>query len=328
VKSPSLVGYPAADAELATLAQEIWGDLDGVSRTRRVYGRGTVVWGQSLAGVLAADRVAPDVEYDRALDGDLAWLHRRAGDAELYYLASSWDRPRDLDVRFRVSGKEPELWHPDTGEIEPVSYEIAGDRTTVHLRMTERDAMFVVFRRPATTPSRTTPRETRTTLATLSGPWLVTFPSGLGAPPSITLATLGSWTVHPDSGVKYFSGTATYSRTVQAPASWFGSARRVRLELGDVRDVAEVVVNGQTLPLLWKAPYVVDLSRALRPGANRVEIRVTNEWTNRLIGDRAAPAGTKVLGGSAPAPGAFGASPALVESGLLGPVTITSIVTR
>jgi hypothetical protein len=323
-KSPSLVGYPGADSALTTLAQEIWGDLDGVSRTKRSFGKGIVVWGQSLADVLAGARITADVEYTRALDGELAWLHRRSGDADIYYLASSWDLPRELDVRFRVSGKEPEVWHPDTGAIEPASYEIVGDRTTVHLRTTEHDALFVVFRRPATAPARVVTRETRTSLATVPGPWLVRFPTGLGAPPSITLAALGSWTTHPDSGVKFFSGTAAYSRTVNAPATWFAPGRKLLLELGTVRDLAEVVVNGQTLPLLWKAPYSVDVSHVLRPGANRVEIRVTNEWTNRLIGDRAAPAGRKVLGGDAPAR-AFGPTPELVESGLLGPVTITSI---
>jgi hypothetical protein len=327
MRSPSLVGQPRADAELTALAREIWGDLDGVSRTRREYARGTVVWGQSLADVLAAERVGPDVEYDRALDGELAWIHRRTADADLYYLASSWDRPRELDVRFRVSGREPEVWHPDTGAIEPVSYDVADDRTTVLLRMDERDALFVVFRRPSDVRSRMLPRETRTTLATVQGPWQLRFPPGLGAPSSVTLASLGSWTAHPDSGVKFFSGTATYSRAVQAPASWFSRGRTLLLELGRVRDIAEVVVNGQTLPLLWKAPYSVDVSRALRPGANRVDIRVTNEWTNRLIGDRAAPAGKKVLRG-APTAGAFGTAPVLVESGLLGPVVITSVVKR
>jgi hypothetical protein len=289
-----------------------------------VYGKGTVVWGQSLADVLTAARVGPDVEYDRALDGDLAWLHRRTPDADIYYLAGSWDRPRTFDVRFRVDGKEPEVWRPDTGTLEPVAYDIAGDRTTVHLSMTERDALFVVFRRPAAAPSRTVPRETRATLATLQGPWRVRFPAGLGAPDSIALPALGSWTTHADSGVKFFSGTATYSRTVQAPGSWFGRGRKLLLDLGGVRDLAEVVVNGRALPLLWKAPFAADVTDVLRPGANRVEIRVTNGWTNRLIGDRAAPAGRKVLGGNAPAP--FGGAQPLAESGLLGPVTITSVI--
>jgi len=325
VASPSLVGYPAADDQLRTLAREIWGDLDGVSRTRRTYGDGAVVWGQPIADVLAATRVSPDVEYDHLLDGDLAWIHRRTDDADLYYLASSWDRPRDLDVRFRVSGKEPELWHPDTGAIEPASYDIAGDRTTVHVHLSERDALFVVFRKRTSVTARAVPREERTTLATLDGPWQLRFPPALGTPASITLSTLGSWTSQPDSGVKFFSGTATYSRVLTAPATWFKPGRSLVLDLGAVRDLAEVVVNGQALPLLWKAPFVADLTRALRPGANQIEIRVTNEWTNRLIGDRAAPAGRKVLSATAPAPGGFGGTPTLSESGLLGPVVITSV---
>jgi hypothetical protein len=326
VRSPSLVGYPAADVELATLAAEIWGDLDGVSRTKRVHQKGTVVWGQPLSEVLSAARVAPDVEYERPLDGDLAWLHRSTDDADIYYLATTANRARDWEVRFRVSGKEAEIWHPDTGALEPASYTISGDRTTVRVPMTEHDAVFVVFRRAAAAAVRTVPRETRTTLATVQGAWQVRFPPDLGAPPSITLAALGSWTTSADSGVKYFSGTATYSRSVQAPAGWFARDRRLLLDLGDVRDLAEVSVNGKTLPLVWKAPYRVDVTGVLRPGTNHLEIRVTNEWSNRLLGDRLAPAGRKVL--SAGAPAGFGGAPALAESGLLGPVTIVSAVSR
>ena len=74
-----------------------------------------MVWGQSLTDVLSAAQVAPDVEYERPLDGDLAWLHRRVGDADVFYLTNTWDRSREIDVRFRVSGKEAEIWRPDTG---------------------------------------------------------------------------------------------------------------------------------------------------------------------------------------------------------------------
>ena len=169
------------------------------------------------------------------------------------------------------------------------------------------------------------PRETRATLATLQGAWQVSFPPDLGAPPAITLATLGSLTTNADSGVKYFSGTATYTRTVQAPASWFARNRKLLLALGDVRDLAEVSLNGKPLPLvLWKAPFEVDVTGALRPGVNRLEVRVTNQWSNRLLGDRAMPS-RKVLAGGPPG-GGFGGPRPLAESGLLGPVTIVSVV--
>jgi hypothetical protein len=291
VASPSLVGYPASDVELQKIATDLWGDLDGISRTRHVYGKGMVVWGLPLQTVLTTMEIAPDVETSRSLDGGVAWIHRRTSDAEIYYLASQSDRPDRVEARFRVAGKEPEIWHPDTGLTEPASYRIDGDRTTVWVPMTERDAVFVVFRRTASAPTRTVAEETRTTLATVEGPWTVAFPAGLGAPASIQLPKLESWTENADAGVKYFSGTATYTRSLQAPRAWFRPGAKILLDLGEVGDLAEVTVNGKSLGTLWKPPYAVDVTSALRAGANQLEIRVTNEWTNRIAGDRVAPEG-------------------------------------
>jgi hypothetical protein len=165
------------------------------------------------------------------------------------------------------------------------------------------------------------PAVTRTTLATVSGPWRVAFAPDLGAPPSIVMPQLTSWTASADSGVKYFSGTATYTHTVRMPPAWRG--RRIMLSLGDVRDMAEVTVNGVTLPLLWKAPFEADVTGALRPGENQIVIRVTNEWTNRIIGDRAMPE-QRVLAQGGPPP--FGVRPQVPSpSGLLGPVRFIAV---
>ena len=188
--------------------------------------------------------------------------------------------------------------------------------------MTEHDALFVVFRRAMPAESRAVPAVTRTTLATVDGPWRVTFAPDLGAPPSIVMPQLTSWTTSADSGVKFFSGTAVYTRTVQVPASWRG--RRIVLSLGDVRDLAEVTVNGSKMPLQWKAPFEVDVTGVLRPGANQVEIRVTNEWINRVIGDRASPQQRVLAAGPAP----FGGMPPLRPSGLLGPVRFIAVGSR
>jgi hypothetical protein len=324
-RSPSLVGYPDADREVRAIAEEVWGDLDGVSRVRRRHGAGTVAWGLPLADVLASLGVPPDVEHGRALDADVAWIHRRVDDADVYYVASLADRAQEVEARFRVSGREAELWRADAGTIEPAEYRIADGRTTVPLRLAEREALFVVFRRPASSPSRALPRPTVTTLDTVRGAWDVRFPPGLGAPPAVRLARLASWTASADSGVRYFSGTATYATTVTAPRAWFRPGARVLLDLGAVRDLAAVSVNGKSLGTAWKPPFRVDVTDALRPGANRLEVEVTNQWTNRLIGDRAAPPDRRVLGANAPAPGGFGAPAALQESGLLGPVTLISV---
>ena len=322
LQSPSLTGYPDADREVQSLAEELWGDLDGVSRTRRSYGKGTVVWGLSPADVLPSLSIPKDVEYSRALDAKVSWIHRRAGDADIYFIANQTDRDQDINVRFRVSGKEAELWHADTGEIEPADFSSSENRTTVPLHLTERESVFVVFRRPSTVPARTLPRATVNTLATIDGPWTVSFPPNLGAPAKITLAKLQSWIANADDGVKYFSGTATYTKIVQVDRSWLRPGERILFDLGAVNDLAEVSVNGQAVGMPWKPPYQVDVTDALKPDSNQLEIKVTNQWTNRLIGDRLATADKRVLAVAVPG---FGPPPTLKDSGLLGPVSIVSV---
>src|SRR5262249_55205566 len=157
-------------------------DLDGVSRTIRYVGKGRVVWGWSPADALAAAKIQKDFEYARSLDADLAWLHRRTPDADIYYVANTTDRAANFDARFRVAGREAELWHPDTGAIEPADYTITGDRTVVPLRLAERESVFVVFRHAASAPSRTTAHPVVATLGAVDGPWAVRFPPNLGAP--------------------------------------------------------------------------------------------------------------------------------------------------
>ena len=282
-----------------------------------------MVWGLTPSEVLASLRVPPDVEYGRGLDGDLAWIHRREGDADIYFVANRADRAQDLDVRFRVSGKEAELWRADTGTGEPAGYGTADGRTTMRLHLEERESVFVVFRRATTSPARVVTRPHHSPLTTLEGPWEVRFTPNLGAPEKIRLAELASWTASEVDGVKYFSGTATYSKTVQARPGWFRTGQRILLDLGALRDVAEVSLNGRPLGVLWKPPFRVDVTGALKAGANRLEVRVTNQWTNRLIGDRTAPADRKVLPGGV-AGGIFGPPSVLNESGLLGPVTLVT----
>lgn len=325
-RSPSLTNAPHADDEVRALAMEIWGDLDGASRTIRQVGKGLVCWGWPLEKILARQKIPKDFEYARGLDADVAWTHRRAGDADIYFVTNLTPRPQTFDARFRVAGRRAELWRPDTGAMDPTGYSIEEDRTTVPLRLAEHEAVFVVFRRAAKTPSWQTTAETETTLATLDGPWTIRFPEKLGAPESVELPTLGSWIAQSDPGVRYFSGTATYRKTFQAPKTWFDPNTMVLLDLGRVGDLAEVALNGKKLGLVWKAPYRVDVSGPLIPGENQLEVKVTNEWTNRIAGDRMQPDEKKVLAPEASQPRRVGNLPtddgSLPDSGLLGPVRL------
>jgi hypothetical protein len=134
--SPSLDGYPDTDREVRELAAALWGDLDGISRTIRNVGKGRVVWGRSPAETLRLMNVPKDVEYGGGrVDTELAWLHRRAGETDIYYVANLTDERQDLEMRFRVANRDAELWRPDTGTSEPASFASQGDRTLVPLRL-------------------------------------------------------------------------------------------------------------------------------------------------------------------------------------------------
>jgi hypothetical protein len=323
VESPSLARYPEADTDVLALAADTWGDIDGISRTVRYVGKGMVVSGRSLEETLKLKDVPKDFEYGGSgIGAEFAWLHRRTGDTDIYYVANLTDEAQDLQVRVRVANREAELWHPDTGTIEPASFTSQGQRTTIGLRLDPREMVFVVFPRAAKASSRTAPQPIRTTVGTVTGAWQVGFAPNLGAPPQMTLPVLQSWTENSNTGVKYFSGTATYSRTLTAPQTWFTSGSRMLLDLGVVADMAEVSVNGRSLGLVWKPPYRVDVTGVLRAGSNSIEIKVTNEWNSRIMGDQQAPANQRVLSSAGGGRGGPAANSQPPVSGLLGPVTV------
>jgi hypothetical protein len=312
VVGPKPVGSPSqADdqAEFKTITDQIWGT--GIIKGR-VYGS------QTIGEVLASLQAAPDFEYGKPQqDTNLFFVHRKLADGDLYWVNNRNARAENVDASFRVTGKAAELWHADTGVTEPASYSIANGRTTVPLRLEPNDAVFVVFRRAAAAPSRTLPLPSETMLGTVQGNWNVAFQPDRGAPATISLDSLGSWHNHADTGVKYFSGTATYTKTFQAPANWFRAGAKLWLDLGDVKNIAEVAVNGKPLGILWRAPFRVDVTSALKAGANTLEIKVTNLWVNRLIGDQ-QPDVTKKY--TYTAQQFYRADSPLLPSGLLGPV--------
>jgi hypothetical protein len=314
VATPSL----ADDArEFHAIADALWGDGSaGVHR----HGKGRVYAGMALGDVLGALGVAPDFEYTKSVaDTELLFVHRRLADGELYFVNNRQDRAESLEATFRVSDRAPEIWHADTGRIEPASYRIVGERTLVRLELDPWDAVFVVFRAPAQASGRTLTARTLEPVATLEGPWTVDFQGGRGAPPSARLAELGSWSASAERGIRYYSGTGTYTRTLDVPAAWLAGGADLWLDLGEVHELAEVSVNGRPLGVVWKAPFRVNLAGAVRAGANELKIAVTNLWPNRLIGDAQADADTK-YGYTVPV--FYQADAPLLPSGLLGPVRV------
>ncbi len=353
ISSPSLSHGSGADAEVKAVVNDLWGDMDGVTLNQHSFGKGMTYWGLTLGEVLTRLKDPQDFASSGSLDNPPAWVHRHTADSDIYFVANQADAPVHLDARFRVTGKDVQVWQPMDGVVsgKPVAYSTAaridqrtGNRepglqpalyapepgfSVVPLDLAERESVFVVFRNATSALMRSAPVAGETKLSTLSGSWTVTFPPNWGAPASIQMTKLTSWTDSADAGVKYFSGTATYTKTVQASASWFRSGQHVWIDLGKVRDIAEVKVNGKSAGLTWAPPYRVDVTSALKPGLNKLEIAVTNEWTNRQIGDRLGPADKRILSTPAapvrPGGGGFGFGPQVpLESGLLGDVSFVA----
>jgi len=309
-------------AEFKKLNDELFGDGTGVHSV----GKGQVYAGQNADAALKALSVAPDFDHTKPQsDTRILFVHRKLTDGDIYFLDNRNDRDETLDATFRVAGKEPELWYAETGKSGPASYKIADGRTTVPLHFEPWGTVFVVFRKPAKASSLTLPKPAETQLATVDGPWNVSFQPGRGAPASVTLDKLVSWSDSQDKGVKYFSGTATYTRTIQASPDWFKPGTKLWIDLGDVKNLAEVTVNGTSRGIVWHAPYRVDVTSALKPGANQITIKVTNAWVNRLIGDQ-QPDATKKYTFADVKP--YKANSPLLPSGLLGPVRLEQVTTQ
>ncbi|MBU0640578.1 MAG: hypothetical protein KKB50_17085 [Planctomycetes bacterium] len=426
VKSPSLADYPDGDATVQQFADEVWGNCDGQTVKEHAFGHGRVIWGRSPEEVLASMNVKPDCEF-AGVPGrpKMTWIHRAVDGTDLYFVSNQKPRSAEVDCTFRMSGKVPELWHADTGEMEvaPVWSEQDG-RITVPIHFDPAGSVFVVFRQAAgdvdhlvsvtrpnmddsestvveieirkafyeavdgaggadvtakiaalvdagetsipannatfgdpivnhykrlrveymldgepmtksveegrtlellesegpacipvcklavsrqgqlelqafqpgayefqTAGGKTAKAEVESVPAPIeiSGPWTVRFPREWGAPPSITLDKLISWTDHSDVGVRYFSGTAEYEREFEIPQERLESGQVLYLDLGQVMCLAKVTLNGRDLGVWWKPPFAADVTSIAKPGQNTLKVRVTNLWVNRLVGDEQYP---------------------------------------
>ncbi len=313
------LGLKSPDAAIRKLADSLWGS--SASPAGRRVGKGRVYGAGGLEHALADLAVAPDVAIDgRRPDGEILSLHRRTADADIYFLANQQDQAEDLTVRFRVAGRAPELWRPESGTSEALSFRQARGATEAPLRLAPHDAVFVVFRRPTQAAAWTAPPVRTRKLQDVAGPWVVSFEAGRGAPATATFERLISWPESADPGVRYFSGHATYTQTIDLTADQLRPGERVVLDLGTVREIATIAVNGHVIETAWRAPYAADITSALHPGRNELAITVVNLWPNRLIGDK-QPGATPVA--FAPQAGYRANSP-LLPSGLLGPVTLVA----
>ena len=302
-KSPSLEGWPDADRRVRAMASEMW-------RLPNVYPDGT-----ELRDVFKAKGMAEDFRYDNRKD-NILFIHRTLGaEGDIYFISNQEDRQVQIRGSFKVSPDlRPELWNPVTGERRGVSCERYDDHTVVEMSLDRLESVFVVFRKNAADVS-----SERSVSLPVKGPWSVKCAPSAGETGfNVTMASLSDWSESDDERLKYYSGTATYSTEVSLLKSE-ANASKVEIDLGMAMVTAKVYVNGRYAGGVWTNPYRVDVTGLLRTGANRIEIAVTNNWQNRLIGDsRKIEKERKTWTSVNP----WAPDSPLQSSGLLGPVNI------
>lgn len=246
----------------------------------------------------------------------LEWIHRTAESGEIYFITNQQNEPCSVLASFRANTGQPEIWNAVTGVITSAPALInRDDRRWIPLSLEPQGSLFIVWPKTAT-PSLVPPVAPLVPVQPLDGTWLVSFAAEAGEPTvAVTFPVLSDWSKHADEAIRYFSGSATYTRNF----SWNQAATSVWLDLGDVKNIARVVVNEIDCGVAWTPPYRVDLSRAVRVGNNQLKIIVTNTWANRLIGEQLE---THKL-----PPKTWTTAPAIqskevLPAGLLGPVQI------
>lgn len=317
-RSPSLTDYGKADKEVETLANQLWGDMDGIRQKEHVYGKGLVLQGLTMQEVLALADLRPDVQLD---DSDpVVFIHRTMADGDIYFISNQSDGKIQLNPTFRISGKQPELWDAVQGKLRDLpEFDDAGHGTTVPLELDRFESAFIVFRKkvdniPAAS-GKNFPAPVR--VIPVQGDWQVDFIRPDSTRFTLNMDTLSDWSSIGDTAVAHFSGAAWYRKTVSTID--LPDKAPIFINLGSVVAVAKVRVNGQDVGGVWTPPYRLDVTRAWKKGDNTIEIKVVNTWANRLIGDQKLPP-TKRSAWTLVNP--YNADSPLHPSGLTGPVQL------
>lgn len=320
VRAEGLANYPQSDEAVKSLAASMWADLDGSANTSRSHGKGRVVWGKTPRAILTEMGIEPDFTAPDTLD----FIHRRDGNAEIYFLRNLTAQPVQATARFRVQGKQPEFWDPVSGSIEPApgATQSAPGHISLPVELPAEGSVFVVFRKTTSNFVPAPPPATLPVPLEIAGSWTVDFENG---PTGVAFPQLRSWSVHEDAAIRHFAGNARYRTTFQVPAGWRASGGRAEIELGDLAAIAEVWLNGQPLGVTWSQPFRVDASAALRDGDNELVVEVTNTWHNRLVADAQLPPGERSTRTNVTVTmGKPFAQSELLPSGLLGPVKLVA----
>jgi hypothetical protein len=306
-KSPSLVNYPFCDQQVAAKANLMWGRSEHPAEISELrLEKGKIYWGgafsdiklpelypnyESTAGLLKKMGVQTDFESS----GQIRYTHHSLPNSDIYFVSNKTNSVVNSLCTFRIVKGTPELWDPMTGITRPLpDFSILNDRMQIPLQFEPYQSFFIVIDKngiihSVNTSSRQNFAEAKQLLE-VNSPWQVSFDPKWGGPKNITFDKLEDWTKNKEEGIKYYSGIAKYHNTINLHSNFLADKNSdFILDLGEVNNLARVMINGKDMGVVWTAPFQLSISDALLPGVNQIEIEVANLWPNRLIGDEQKP---------------------------------------
>jgi len=291
-RSPSLQDYGKADQQIQQIAAQLWGNIGGSTVKINKVGKGMVIEGMSLEEVFSQTKIKPDCQTNPA--DSVLFIHRKLENSSIYFLSNQQHKTVNINPRFRIEGKSPELWDPITGKTRDLpDYNISDSTTSIPLKLEAFESAFIVFRKDTdlnTVKSNANfanyPRLIKN--IPIKGDWYVNFdPKMWGPAKPVIFKQLQDWTLNASDSIKYYSGTALYHNAFEI--SKVNKNESIVLDLGVVTAIAKVKVNGVDVGGAWAPPYKVDITSALKKGKNILEVKVVNTWVNHLIGDSRLP---------------------------------------
>ena len=299
-KSPSLVDYPKCDQIVKSISMDLWGtDTVTKSLANRLFGKGEIRWGAALykpqelyptyeliSHVLKEKGIVEDFKGAESV----RYTHRTSPLSDIYFLSNKTAKSTMVNVQFRVTNASPELWDPINGERRLLpEFNKKGNSITLPIRFEPYQSYFVVFPKSKSKNNDFAKEVSNNVnlveLRKLNGDWKLTFDTHLGGPKQPIYDVLTDWSKSSNDSVKYYSGIASYERSFDCPKD--PKAKRIFIDLGRVKNMASVYLNGQNLGTVWTAPWRIDVTEAIKEKNNQLKIKVANLWINRLIGDQA-----------------------------------------
>lgn len=323
-----LTGFEEKDREFSEICDELWGADNAIGKViERKVGKGRLISGMGARAVLQKDGLIQDFSFNGGSGKTkIDYVHRADDLFEIFFVSNQTDNTENILCHFRVSGKQPEFWDAVTGEKRIAkAWSEDNGHTVVPLELNPYGSIFIVFRSEAQPPADPTKMNFMKfdTVKTIEGDWRVEFDEEWGGPGSVVFPDLVSWSEHPNAGIKYYSGTATYKKNLSIKVDFAQTPNaRYFIDLGNVKELAEVRLNGKQVGIVWSHPFRVEITDALSDTTNELEVDVVNFWTNRVIGDQLLPENQRYTNTNL----SIDKDTPLMRSGLLGPVRLMTAV--